>query len=45
MAHNQWFVVPRQLSGHLRAYLFKRQSEMRKIEQQDLEQLSHAPEQ
>jgi hypothetical protein len=38
-AHNQVFVVPRQLTSQLRAYVFRRGDLMRQIEQKDVEQL------
>src|SRR5215831_5837361 len=38
-AHNQFFVVPAQISSQLRSYLFRRRDMMRQIEQRDLEQL------
>ena len=38
MTHNQLFVVPKEMSGHLRSYLFRRKSEIRKIEEQDIQQ-------
>jgi hypothetical protein len=38
-AYNQVFVVPRQLTSQLRAYVFRRSDLMRQIEQRDLEQL------
>jgi hypothetical protein len=38
-AHNQVFVVPRQLKSQLRAYVFRRSDLMRQIEQKDVEQL------
>jgi len=38
-AHNQVFVVPRQLTSQLRAYVFRRSDLMRQIEQKDVEQL------
>ena len=37
--HNQFYEVPRQLSLHLRSYLFHRSDLMRQIEQRDIEQL------
>jgi hypothetical protein len=40
MAHNQLYVVPRELASHLHAYLFKRKEEMRQIEERDIEQLT-----
>jgi hypothetical protein len=39
MAHNQFFVVPRQLSVDLQLYLFKRKALMRQIEDRDIQQL------
>jgi hypothetical protein len=39
MIHNQFFVVPRQLSTRLQTYLFRRQDLMREIEQRDINQL------
>jgi hypothetical protein len=39
MIHNQFFVVPRELGTHTRAYLFKRKEEMRKIEERDIQQM------
>jgi hypothetical protein len=39
MTHNQVFVVPRQIGVRLRSYLFSRKSEMRRIEERDMEQL------
>ena len=38
-ATNQFLVVPRQISSHLRAYFFRRGDMMEQIEQKDLEQL------
>ncbi len=43
MIHNQIFVVPRDLAGHLRAYLFRRKDEMRGIEERDIDQMRNAP--
>jgi hypothetical protein len=43
-AHNQFFVVPAQISSQLRSYLFRRSDMMRQIEQRDLEQLKSVPE-
>jgi hypothetical protein len=37
--HNQFYVVPRQLTTHLRYYVFRRSDLMRLIEQRDIEQL------
>ena len=42
MIHNQFFVVPRELGTHMRAYLFKRKEEMRKIEDRDIQQMQNA---
>ena len=42
--HNQFFVVPVQISSQLRSYLFRRGDMMRQIEQRDLEQLKRIPE-
>jgi hypothetical protein len=39
VAHNQFFVVPRQISVDLQHYLFKRNALMQQIEQKDVEQL------
>lgn len=39
MVHNQFVVVPREISTHLRAYVFRRHTLMQQIEQQDIEQL------
>jgi hypothetical protein len=39
MIHNQFFVVPRQLTSNLHVYLFRRKSLMRQIENRDLQQL------
>jgi hypothetical protein len=39
MIHNQFFVVPRQLSAHLQNYLFHRHDVMREIEERDIEQM------
>jgi hypothetical protein len=43
VAHNQFFVVPRQLSGNLYRYFFGRKALMQQIEQRDLQQLKNAP--
>ena len=43
MAHNQFFVVPRQLSADLQRYLFKRKALMQQIEDRDLQQLKKNP--
>jgi hypothetical protein len=39
VAHNQFFVVPRELSTDLRRYFFKRKDLMRQIEQRDIQEL------
>ncbi len=39
MIHNQFFVVPREISGMARDYLFHRSNLMRQIEQRDIEQM------
>jgi hypothetical protein len=38
MVHNQFFVVPQQLSAHFQNYLFHRRDLMRQIEQRDIDQ-------
>jgi hypothetical protein len=38
MIHNQFFVVPRQLTLRLEAYLFKRKALMQQIEDRDIQQ-------
>jgi hypothetical protein len=43
MVHNQFFVVPRQLSAELRSYLFRRKALMQQIEDRDLQQLEKKP--
>ncbi len=43
VAYNQFFVVPRQLSGTLQHYLFERKAFMQQIEQRDIEQLENKP--
>jgi hypothetical protein len=43
MIHNQFFVVPRQLTSRLEAYLFKRKALMQQIEDRDLQQLKENP--
>ncbi|HEV1995526.1 MAG TPA: hypothetical protein VGR03_14440 [Candidatus Acidoferrum sp.] len=43
MIHNQFFVVPRQLSADLRRYLFKRKALMQQIEGRDIQQLEKNP--
>jgi hypothetical protein len=41
--HNQFFVVPRQLTADLQRYLFKRKALMQQIEDRDLQQLKNNP--
>jgi hypothetical protein len=41
--HNQFFVVPRQLSVDLQRYFFKRKALMQQIEDRDLQQLEKNP--
>ena len=43
VAHNQVFVVPRQLSADLQSYLFKRKALMQQIEDRDIHQLEQNP--
>src|SRR6266566_1979259 len=43
MAHNQFFLVPRELSADLQRYLFKRKALMQQIEDRDLQQLKTSP--
>jgi hypothetical protein len=43
MIHNQFFVVPRQLTSRLEAYLFERKALMQQIEDRDIEQLKKKP--
>src|SRR5438477_478734 len=43
VARNQFFVVPRQLSAQLRAYLFRRKALMQQIEDRDIQQLQKNP--
>ena len=43
IAHNQFFVVPRQLFVDLQSYLFKRKALMQQIEDRDIEQLKNNP--
>src|SRR5882762_574559 len=43
IVHNQFFVVPRQLSVDLQSYLFKRQALMQQIEERDMQQLKNNP--
>jgi hypothetical protein len=39
MIHNQFSVVPRQISAKVQAYLFHRSNLMRQIEDRDIEQM------
>ncbi|MGA2810739.1 MAG: glycosyltransferase family 39 protein [Candidatus Acidiferrum sp.] len=39
MIHNQFFVVPRQLTGKLETYLFRRRKLMQQIEDSDIQQM------
>jgi hypothetical protein len=43
MIHNQFFVVPRQLTANLQSYLFRRKALMQQIEDRDLQQLEKNP--
>jgi hypothetical protein len=43
MIHNQFFVVPRQLTDNLQTYLLRRKSLMKEIENRDLQQLEQKP--
>jgi hypothetical protein len=43
MAHNQFFIVPRQFTADLQRYLFKRKVLMQQIEDRDLQQLKNNP--
>jgi len=43
IAHNQFFVVPRELSANLQRYIFKRKALMQQIEDRDLQQLEKNP--
>jgi hypothetical protein len=43
MIHNQFFVVPRQLSSRLDAYLFRRRNLMQQIEDGDIRQMKQQP--
>ena len=43
VAHNQFFVVPRELSADLRRYLFKRKDLMQQIEQRDIREIQKGP--
>lgn len=43
MIHNQFFVVPREFSSRLHAYLFQRKTLMEEIERRDIKQMNDAP--
>jgi hypothetical protein len=43
IVHNQFFVVPRQLTADLQRYIFKRKALMEQIEDRDLQQLKSNP--
>jgi hypothetical protein len=43
IVHNQFFVVPRQISADLHTYLFRRKALMQQIEDRDLQQLEKNP--
>ncbi len=43
IAHNQFFVVPRQFAADIQRYLFKRKALMKQIEDRDLQQLENNP--
>ena len=43
MIHNQFFVVPREISAKLHNYLFHRANLMQQIEQRDIEQMNKRP--
>jgi hypothetical protein len=43
IVHNQFFVVPRQLSADLRHYFFRRKALMQQFEDRDLQQLEKNP--
>ena len=42
-SYNQFYVVPGELTSHLRWYFFRRSDLMRQIEQRDIEQQNNAP--
>ena len=44
MVHNQFFVVPREISAKMQDYLFHRANMMKQIEERDTEQLNQTPE-
>jgi hypothetical protein len=43
ITHNQFFVVPRQLSADLQRYLFKRKALMQQIEDRDIHEIEKSP--
>jgi len=43
MVHNQFFVVPRQITARLQTYLFRRKAMMDQIERRDIEQMKTNP--
>jgi hypothetical protein len=43
MIHNQFFIVPRQISADLKMYLLRRKDLMQQIEQRDIEQQQKQP--
>jgi hypothetical protein len=43
MVHNQFFVVPREMSAKVQNYLFHRANLMRQIEERDIEQMNNTP--
>jgi len=43
MAHNQFFVVPRQLMTDIRVYIFRRKDLMQQIEDHELQQMRNRP--
>ncbi len=43
MIHNQFFVVPREISAKVQNYLFHRANLMQQIEQRDIEQMNKSP--
>jgi hypothetical protein len=40
MAHNQFFVLPRELATHLRSYMFGRNALMHQIEERDIQEMN-----
>ena len=42
-AYNQFYVVPGELTSHLRSYIFRRSDLMHQIERRDIEQLKNSP--